>query len=302
MKVIITGASGFVGQNLIKSLSHNKMDSQPISMRNENWKQDLSIDSDAIIHLAGKAHDIANTSSANDYFAVNTDLTISLFDAFLQSEIKDFFYFSSVKAVADTVEGILNEDVEGNPLTPYGESKWKAEQYLQSQKIPAGKRLFIIRPCMIHGPGNKGNLNLLYKIVEKGIPWPLTNFENQRSFLSIANLNYLINAMLINPSIPSGVYNFADDAALSTNTLITLMNEAIGKKPRLLRIPKGLIVSVAKVGDVLHLPLNSEKLKKLSESYVVSNQKIKAALGITSLPISSSEGILQTINSFKHTK
>lgn len=299
MKSIITGATGFVGQNISKYLEQKKRTTQSLSLREDGWQSRIDTNANAIIHLAGKAHDTANTSAASDYFKINTDLTIALFDAFLQSEIKDFFYFSSVKAVADTVDGTLTEEVAGSPVTPYGQSKWKAEQYLQAQTLPEGKRLFIIRPCMIHGPGNKGNLNLLYKVVEKGIPWPLAAFENQRSFLSIANLNYLINAMLLNPSVPSGVYNFADDEALSTNTLITLMNQAIGKKPRLVRIPKGLIESVAKVGDVLHLPLNSEKLKKLAESYVVSNQKIKKTLGINALPVSASEGILQTINSFK---
>src|SRR5690606_8143065 len=123
-------------------------------------------------------------------------------------------------AVADTVEGPLTEDSLANPLTPYGKSKREAEKYLLAQELPIGKRLFIIRPCMIHGPGNKGNLNLLYKVVEKGLPWPLAAFHNQRSFLSIDNLSFLINAMLIDPDLPSGVYNFADDESLSTNELV----------------------------------------------------------------------------------
>src|SRR5690606_9961467 len=105
-------------------------------------------------------------------------------------------YFSSVKAVADTVEGVLQEDVVGKPLTPYGKSKLEAEQYLLSQVLPEGKRAFIIRPCMIHGPGNKGNLNLLYKVVEKDVPWPLAAFRNQRSFLSIDNLCFLLERMI----------------------------------------------------------------------------------------------------------
>src|SRR5690606_218134 len=105
---------------------------------------------DAIIHLAGKAHDTANTSSPEEYFKVNRDLTINLFKTFLESDIKDFFYFSSVKAVADTVAGVLKEDITGEPHTPYGKSKYEAEQYLLSQILPEGKRLFVIRPCMIH--------------------------------------------------------------------------------------------------------------------------------------------------------
>ena len=164
MKVSITGISGFVGQNLSKFLEDNEHVVENISLR-KNWE--ITPSSDAIIHLAGKAHDTANTSADEEYFQINTELTKKIFQEFLDSEIKDFIYFSSVKATADSVDGILNEDNISNPKTPYGKSKLLAEEYLLSKKLPENKRLFIIRPCMIHGPGNKGNLNLLYKFVEK---------------------------------------------------------------------------------------------------------------------------------------
>lgn len=298
MNITITGASGFVGQNLITYLRDHRHEVRGLSLRNTNWQSHIGGDTDAVIHLAGKAHDTANTSADVEYFKVNRDLTVALFDQFLQSDIRDFFYFSSVKAVADTVDGPLTEDSVANPLTPYGKSKLEAEQYLLAQELPIGKRLFIIRPCMIHGPGNKGNLNLLYKVVEKGLPWPLASFHNQRSFLSIDNLSFLINAMLIDPDLPSGVYNFADDESLSTNELVSLISATLEKKPLLWSIPRGLVAGLVKIGDVLPLPLNSERLKKLTESYVVSNTKIKSALGITELPLSAKEGLERTIRSF----
>lgn len=301
MQITITGFSGFVGSNLSKYLERNNCELRSLSLRGD-WFGQFNPNSDAIIHLAGKAHDLEKTSEDSEYFKVNRDLTIQLFDQFLASSAKDFFYFSSVKAVADTADGIVKEEIIPNPKTPYGQSKFEAEQYLLAQQLPEGKRLFIIRPCMIHGPGNKGNLNLLYKIVEKGIPWPLANFENSRSFLSIANLSYLIYAMLNNKGVESGIYNFADDESLSTNELIRVMNKAIGRKAKFLAIPKGFIQSIAKLGDSLSLPLNSERLKKLTESYVVSNQKIKMALGIEKLPISAPSGLEITIKSFNQPK
>lgn len=298
MKVIITGATGFVGQNLSRYLISKSNEIETLSLRQQDWNKRINLRADAIIHLAGKAHDTANTSAEEEYFQINRDLTVLLFKEFLQSEIHDFFYFSSVKAVADTVDGVLIEDVEGKPFTAYGRSKYEAEEFLLNQVLPQGKRLFIIRPCMIHGPGNKGNLNLLYNIVKKGLPWPLAAFENQRSFLSIENLSFLINKMLTNKDIASGIYNFADDTALSTNDLIKTINDAVGKKARLWNISKGLIEKMAATGDKLHLPLNSERLKKLTESYVVSNQKIKSALKIDSLPLTVQEGLVKTIQSF----
>lgn len=298
MRVIITGASGFVGQNLSSYLI-NKGDSiQSLSLRDQAWNKNFPYDADALIHLAGKAHDTSNTSSAAEYFLINRDLTNTLFNEFLRSNIRDFFFFSSVKAVADTVVGVLKEDIVPNAYTPYGQSKLQAEQYLLSQELPAGKRLFIIRPCMIHGPGNKGNLNLLYNIVEKGIPWPLASFENSRSFLSIDNLSYLVFQMLNKETLSSGVYNFADDESLSTNELVKLIAETLGEKSKFVSIPVGLIKTVVKIGDFLPLPLNSERLRKLTESYVVSNKKIKLALGIDQLPLTAKQGLQVTIQSF----
>ena len=302
MKIIITGASGFVGNNLSVFLRSKGYETIPFSLRIGGWENKLEKDAEAIIHLAGKAHDTANTSAEEEYFQINTELTKKLFDEFVNSEIRDFFYFSSVKATADIVEGILDENHRSNPVTAYGKSKLQAEEYLLSQKLPDGKRLFIIRPCMVHGPGNKGNLNLLYKVVEKGIPWPLASFENRRSFLSIDNLNYLVDK-IINSDIPSGIYNFADDKAISTNELVRIIAKTSGKKEKLWHISAGLISGVAKLGDKIKLPLNSERLKKLTESYVVSNQKIKTALNINSLPVSAEEGMKKTIESFmKHKK
>jgi len=296
MKTTITGASGFVGQNLLKYLKDKNHDVQTLSLRN-SWALDKK--NDAIIHLAGKAHDTANTSSDEEYFKVNRDLTIQLFDQFLNSNISDFIYFSSVKATADTIEGILDEKHLSNPKTSYGKSKLEAEEYLLSKKLPDGKRLFIIRPCMIHGPGNKGNLNLLYKVVQKGIPWPLAAFENKRSFLSIDNLSFLIEKILSNKNIPSGIYNFADDDSISTNELVKIIAETSGKKTKLWKVSANFISSIAKLGDMIKLPLNSERLKKLTESYMVSNDKIKKALEISSLPMSAKDGLVKTIKSFQ---
>jgi len=296
MNIIITGASGFVGKNLKPYLQEKSFHVNALSLRGK-WQ--LPTNTDILIHLAGKAHDTSNKSSSEEYFKVNRDLTIHLFNVFLNSNTKDFFYFSSVKAVADTVTGVLTEDISPKPITPYGQSKIEAEEYLLAQNLPSNKRLFIIRPCMIHGPGNKGNLNLLYKVVEKEMPWPLASFENKRSFLSIDNLSYLVHQMIITNHLASGIYNFADDETLSTNELVTLISKTLDVKPKLWQISSKLIKFGVKIGDVLPLPLNSERLKKLTESYVVSNQKIKTALRIENLPLTAIEGFEITIKSFK---
>ena len=292
-KYFLTGATGFIGKSVLRILGEHNFQ---IWNRNESFDFDEAF---SVIHLAGKAHDLKNTSSSQEYDEVNTELTKKVFDAFLASEAKVFITLSSVKAVADQVEGELTEQHHPNPVTHYGKSKLLAEQYIFSKEIPDGKRVYVLRPCMIHGPGNKGNLNLLYKIVSKNIPWPLGAFENKRSFCSIDNLMFIFKELIEREDIPSGIYNVADDEPLSTNDLIRLIAQFQGRKPKIWNISTSLIEKIARIGDKLHLPLNSERLQKLTSSYVVSNTKIKAAIG-KALPMSSRDGLLKTFKSFNN--
>jgi len=295
MKITITGSTGFVGANLHGYLkSFHELHS--ISVRYQP-NQNFDLTTDAIIHLAGKAHDLKKVSNPQDYYEANFELTKQVFDSFLLSDASVFIFMSSVKATADEVKDILTEENSPNPKTHYGISKFQAESYILNQQLPEGKRVYILRPCMIHGPGNQGNLNLLYTIVKKGFPWPLAAFENQRSFLSIDNLCFVIQELLNRNDIPSGIYNVADDKPLSTNELIGLISKSQNKLPKTLAIPKKLIFLLAKIGDILHLPLNSERLKKLTESYLVSNDKIVKAIG-KPFPISAEEGFKKTFQSF----
>lgn len=307
MKILITGVHGFVGSNLVKVLSkeHTVYGLDIVSPHKKgvrftfSWgdlaKKDMIPDVDAVIHLAGKAHDTKNQSKAEVYFQVNTELTKRIYDYFLASPARKFIFFSSVKAAADRVEGdYVDENVVPSPKGPYGESKIAAERYIQGRQ---DKQTYILRPCMIHGPGNKGNLNLLYGVVRKGIPWPLGAFENKRTFTSIDNLCYIISGLLTKDVEP-GIYHVNDDEAVSTNELIGIICSATGKRARIWRIPRGLMEGVAKVGGWLHLPLNPERLQKLTENYVSSNAKIKKALGVERLPVRAKDGLTLTIKSF----
>lgn len=313
MKILITGVHGFVGCNLVKALSnvHTIFGLDIVSPYKDGVQYTYSWDFldqpdgipevDAIIHLAGKAHDTKNQSAAEVYFKVNTELTKKIYNYFLKSSAKKFIFFSSVKAAADRVEGeFVDENVVPSPKGPYGESKIAAEDYIRKMedvRRKNGQETYILRPCMIHGPGNKGNLNLLYGVVKKGIPWPLGAFENKRTFTSIDNLCYIINGLLTK-DIESGIYNINDDEAVSTNELIEIICEALGKQAQIWCIPRGLMEGVAKLGGVLHLPLNPERLQKLTENYVSSNAKIKKALGIEKLPVRAKDGLTKTIKSF----
>ena len=304
INTIITGNKGFVGSNLSEFLETQGKNILGVS-RNPAEKEITYKDIDkevlnqskAFIHLAGKAHNLKKTSEENEYFEVNTELTKTLFNKFLESDCETFIYMSSVKAVADVVEGILYENVKPNPITAYGKSKLAAEQYILSKEISKDKRVYILRPCMIHGPKNKGNLNLLYNFVSKGIPYPFGKYKNKRSFVSVENLCFIINELIDNSEIQSGIYNIADDESISTNKLVKIIGNTISKSVKILKIPKLIIKLLAKIGDIIPIPINSERLQKLTESYEVSNAKIKKAIQ-KELPLTTKKGIEKTIASF----
>lgn len=374
MTILITGAFGFVGTNLSAYLAAKghelwALDVADISRQDAeaqrgaysrffSWEDLAEIpwrDVDAVIHLAGKAHDTQNASDPKSYFEVNVGLTKQMLESAIGSwqsasgkgdgsrqdaktqrgeinnvpafhdsntPVKKFLLFSSVKAVADRVEGVLTEEAVPNPQTPYGRSKLEAEREVlkcESSEVrelgaTANRaneddfrtlellnfRTYILRPCMIHGPGNKGNLNLLYGVVRKGVPWPLGAFENRRSMASIDNVCAVVEGLLAGDA-PSGVYQVADDEPLSTNELIQLIAASVGRKARLWKVPVRWVQKMARMGDSLHLPLNSERLKKLTESYVVSNEKVKRALGWKIMPLSAREGMRKTLESFSRT-
>ena len=302
---------------VVKTFGWNSI-SPNVSSEKGKVKSEKIPEVDVIIHLAGKAHDVKSDGRGQkeEYMKINCGLTQKIFDWYLaHPTAKKFIQFSTVKSAADRVEGdYLTEECVPTPVGPYGESKIAAENYIIEKFAPEalkrpfhnftdedavvdGKKVYIMRPCMIHGPGNKGNLNLLYGVVGKGIPWPLGAFENRRSFTSIGNLQEVIKGLLTK-DVPSGIYHMGDDEALSTNELIEVICSALGKKAHIWNIPRGLMNGVAKLGDVLHLPLDTQRMQKLTENYVVSNAKIKAALGMKEMPVRAKDGLRETIKSF----
>lgn len=311
MNILITGVHGFVGSHLVSALSgqhilygldicspHKEGIVKTYSWR--DLKEHLLPEVDAIIHLAGKAHDTCDKLEADEYFRVNTDLTVQIYDYFLHHRISKFMFFSTVKAVADTVSGVLTEEAVPAPVGPYGESKIAAEDYILAHPAKENQSVYILRPCMIHGPGNKGNLNLLYQIVRKGFPWPLGAFENRRTFTSVGNLCFAVERFM-EREIPGGIYHIGDDESLSTNELIGIICTESGRKVHIWRLPRCLVEGLARLGTLLHLPFNVVRLRKLTENYIVGNAKIKKALKIRKFPIRAKDGLEDTIRSFQNT-
>ncbi len=306
MHLLITGSHGFVGTNLVRALSpHHTIYALSASSthidgvhRCFHWN-DLSLlpQVDAIIHLAAVVHDTDNRHSEQHYHDINFGLTQRIFDHFCRSSARIFIHFSSVAAAAHEVQDILTEDITPAPLGAYGTTKLAAEQYI-SQHTPSHKQVYILRPSMIYGVDCKGNLPLLCNLLRSGIPYPLGSFDNRRTFTSIDNVSFVVDSLLTT-SIPSGIYNLCDDESISTASLVALIYTTLGRKPRVWHINKQLIYTLARMGTWLHLPFNKQRLDKLTGNFRVSNNKIKTALGIDSMPAHTHQAIVSAIQYFK---
>ncbi len=299
MSIAVFGASGFLGQNLVPRFGSSER-VQKISLRNDQWKSLINSRTNIYLNLIGKAHDHQGTATKEDYHYANVKLVQEIFQAFKNSEAHLFIHISSIAAVEEfQSQKPLEESAVSHSVSDYGKSKKEAEEWLMSQNMPAGKKVIILRPPMIHGPGDKGNLKLLYKFISKGIPYPLLAFNNQRSFLSIDNFIFFVQQIIEKSnSLTSGIYHIADDESVATKEIIAVISKETETKVSKLVLPKFLVKSTAFIGDVLPLPLNSKRLKKMTGSLTVSNHKIKQALNITRLPLTAKEGLAKTIKSF----
>ena len=312
-RVLLTGIRGFVGTNLteyfkIKSnfeiigasrklefIEFMKERVSDIASYDEIFEGKFSMNS--YVHLAGKVIDVRQKGSEKEYHQVNFEQTKKLFDRFIEdNEAEKFIFLSTIHVLTEKPEVILDENYVPEPFTAYGRSKFDAENYIVNN-CPPHKKYYILRPSMIHGPGNKGNLNLLFKLVKNGIPYPVGHINNKRSFVSIENLCFIINE-IISEDIESGLYHIADDEPTFSHDLIHLIAERLGKPARIVRINIKLLNTLAKIGNLLpFFPLNEHRLTKLTNDFIVSNKKIKTAIG-KSLPVKSIDGIKKTIDSF----
>ncbi|WP_433895711.1 NAD-dependent epimerase/dehydratase family protein [Sphingobacterium mizutaii] len=299
--ICVLGGTGFIGKNLLNYLAN----SCNISLRNPMWKEDLrQINPIAVVNLVGKAHDHEGIAVEEDYFYSNVELTKQAFNEFIYSKSEVFIHVSSIAAIEE-YESIspLTESSESNPISWYAKSKREAEVWLLKQNLPIDKTLIILRPPMVHGPGDKGNLGFLYKFLSKGLPYPFSNFKNSRSFISISNFNFYLERIIRDFRImSSGIYHICDNEPVSTEEIVQVIQEVTQIKVPKIHLPIFFIRLLADFGDVLPIPFNNQRLKKLTSSLIVSNYKINNFLKIRELPETGIEGIRKTIEWFYQNK
>ncbi|MDO4319897.1 MAG: NAD-dependent epimerase/dehydratase family protein [Bacteroidales bacterium] len=314
MDILITGIHGFVGNCLTDALGgrHRLYGLDIVQPARKGvahtygWDELDSLPPvDAVIHLAAIAHDVEGRVPDDKVMQVNTGLTKQIFDKFMADRrIGQFIYFSSCSVFADPAvmqRDVLDENTPVSPTTAYGRSKVESERYINdavknATDDLAGRKVYIVRPAMIYGHGAKGNLRLLHAFVRHGMPWPLGAFDNSRTFVSATNVQYVIGRML-EGDVPADTYMLADDESLSTNRLVTLIAESLGRRARIMHVPRGIIRAMVAMGDIMHLPLNKARFAKLTGNCIVSNARLRRALGIGRMPVAADDAMRDTLKS-----
>ena len=265
MKVIVTGANGFVGTRFMQ-YNQARFQLEPLSLRSVDWSKVNLAGIDAVVHLAGKAHDMHSTNDA-EYFEINYDLTKKLADKAREQGVPHFIYISTVKVYGDEDREVLNEQSDCHPEDAYGKSKLQAELYLRSIENNQF-RVAIVRPPLVYGPGVKGNLIRVLGLAGTNLPLPFARTANKRSMVYLDNLVELLNSILEKRS--SGTFVAGDEHTVSTEELIAEIRRAMHKKPRLISIP-------ALARSILR-KLKPAFYKRLFGSFVIDNQNTNKAL------------------------
>ena len=302
--ILITGATGFVASHLIPSLDkqgwqitaairHNPIQISPNVTPidtgdidgSTNWQRTLN-GIDTVIHLAARAHILSDDTSnpEAEFLKVNTEGTANLVKQSIQAGVKHFVFISSVGAMTTLSNQPLTENFPCQPDTPYGRSKLEAEQALISLANQSSMTWTILRPTLVYGPGNPGNMARLIQLINRGLPLPFGLVRNRRSFVYIGNLVDAIAICLTHPNAKNQIFLISDGQDLSTPQLIYKIAHHLGRSCNFLPVPPSLLKFAGYLGNtVQHLskrpiPLNTSTIDRLLGSLVVDSNLIQTTL------------------------
>jgi nucleoside-diphosphate-sugar epimerase len=316
-KILITGATGFVGQAVCKILREQghmltgttrnadqgagpacvPLYHIPSIGPDTDWSQAVS-GADIVIHLAARVHVMKDRSRdpLAEFRAVNTAGTLTLARKAAAAGIKRFVFISTVKVAGEvSPAGGFSETASFAPEDPYGISKAEAEQGLMALAASSNMEVVILRPPLVYGPGVKGNFLALFNAINKTRPLPLGRIKNARSLIYVGNLADAVATTAIHPTAANQIFFVSDGEAVSTPGLISKIATSLDKKPRLINIPLGLL----KLAGIM--TGKSPTISRLIGSLEIDTAKIQSTTN-WSPPYSMEVGLQETANWFNSNK
>lgn len=308
-RVLVTGASGFVGNYLCSALKLRGFNVRAITRNSALYAQadehvlidDINASTDwsaamlgvdVVIHLAARVH-VMQETSANplaEFRQLNVAATEHLARSAAAAGVKRFVFVSSVKVNGEeTFNGqAYNEQMTPVPQDPYGVSKWEAEQVLHKVAKETGLEVVIVRPPLIYGVGVKGNFAQMIAVVAHGVPLPFASVLNKRSLIYVKNLVDALILCATHPDAAGNTYLVSDGEDVSTSDLLSKLAFAMGKNPRLFLLPISLLRLTARMFK------KSDQLARLLSSLQIDSSKIRRELGWAP-PFSVDDGLKQTV-------
>ena len=241
MKILVTGATGFIGSHLVPFLKNrhevSTLNAREVSSTNHEWQSQVD-DCEVLVHLAGRAHVSTNASDEQIYKTVNTELTETLAKQMAKTSKHMIFVSTSVVYGEQSQRGkafVVGDQLHA--VSPYASSKIAAEDALQKISLQDQLSYTIIRPPLVYGPGVKANFLSMLKWVKSGLPLPLGSARNLRSLVSVRNLADLIENCATNTAAKNQIFNVSDDHDVSTTELLKTIAAAMDKPARLIKVP-----------------------------------------------------------------
>jgi nucleoside-diphosphate-sugar epimerase len=271
MKVLVTGGSGFLGGGLVRRLAeqgiavratHRRDNLTPVAgvewwslpaLDDERRLAESVAGCDAVVHLAGLAHQpVRAANRAADFRRINTEGTRLLARAAARGGVRRFVFVSSVAAVCTCSDTPVDDRTPCAPIDGYGCSKLEAEQALAVELKDSATDWCILRPPLVYGPGNPGNMRRLMRLIGTGLPLPLASIRNRRSFMFVDNLIDAMVSVLRHQGSVRSTYLLSDGSDFSTPELVRALAAAAGCRVRLLAMPVSVLRALGSAGDGVH--------------------------------------------------
>lgn len=312
-KILITGATGFIGRSLVPALLSEGHDVRCAVLQLDSTLQaeqivinNLEVHTDwtdalrnveIVIHLAARVHIMKEyaTSSLDEYCKINSIATKNFVEQAAQNNVKRFIFLSTIKVHGEFSQNNLpfSEDCRTQPEDPYAKSKLYAEQFIQEICQNARMEFVILRPPLVYGPYVKANFLRILQLVDKKWPLPFGSIYNKRTFIYIDNLVSAISAVVSEPSAANQVYLVADDCSWSLTQLVQTLSRKMNTKLFLIPIPVQILIFLFKLCGLKNINT------RLFSSLEVSNEKIKSQLEWTP-PVSSIDGLEKTVKWYQN--